>query len=387
MNTEEIHFNLHLVNFLIVSGILQSFILAGILFFKKSDYPLPGKLLSLTILAICMHLSYLMILDLNLDNQYPFSLWIPYSYLTAVGPLIFLYTKSLLNKQFRLTKVEIMLFLPVILEVALQVAQIIYSSINDVIYYNTPTDFILSPDIYIAGAISIFFYSRRSLKIIRTHEKWARRNFSDLKNLTLSWLYQLLFYHRALWLLWIPFAIVFSVFFRLQIQNFVLILIIYGLILGITYLTYWIGIEGLRRVSLVFFDSKDSPQNEIKTYDKIPPNEIKNHIDTIVNLMTTERLFLKENLSLRDLSNQMDIDPNLLSYILNAHVNKSFHEFVNTYRVNEVKNKLDQAKYKNHTLLAIALESGFNSKTSFNRVFKQITGMTPSQYQKSFRAK
>ena len=146
-----------------IDGARNTVYLAGsIHLMRKSDYPLPGKLLSLTILAVCMHLSYLMILDLNLDNQYPFSLWIPYSYLTAVGPLIFLYTKSLLNKQFRLTKVEIMLFLPVILEVVVQVAQIIYSSINDVIYYNTPTDFILSTGIYIASAISIFFYSRRS---------------------------------------------------------------------------------------------------------------------------------------------------------------------------------------------------------------------------------
>ena len=182
MNNEEIDFNLHIVNFLIISGILQSFILSGILFFKKTDYSLPSKLLSLTILAVNMQLAYLMILDLNLDNKYPNLLWIPYSYLTAIGPLIFLYTKSLLQKQSKVSKQEIMLFLPLAIELILQIIQIIYSGSRDIVYYNTPTDFVVTIIIYIASAISVFFYSRRSLKIINSHEKWAERNFSNLKD-------------------------------------------------------------------------------------------------------------------------------------------------------------------------------------------------------------
>ena len=201
----------------------------------------------------------------------------------------------------------------------------------------------------------------------------------------MSWLHKLLSNYRVLWLLWIPFVTVFLVFFRLQIQNFTLVLIIYALMLGITYLTYWIGIEGLRRIDPVFFHFKDSLPNKSKTYENISNHEIKSRVDTILQLMVRDQPYLNENLSLRDLSGQLGVDPNLLSYVLNTHIKKSFHEFINSYRVDEVKNKLGDPKYKNRTLLAIALESGFNSKTSFNRVFKQITGMTPSHYQKKFQ--
>ena len=197
MNNEALYFNLHLVNALIISGIVQNFVLSGILFFKKSDYPLPGKLLALTLLAVNMHLAYLMILDLNVDNRYPFSLWIPYSYLTAIGPLIMLYTKSLLDQRFRLTKRELLLFLPLLIEVMVQLAQIVYASTNGIVYYNTPTDFILSPLIYVTSAISIFYYSRRSLHLISRHEKWAKGHFSDVRAVTLSWLQQLLSRYRS----------------------------------------------------------------------------------------------------------------------------------------------------------------------------------------------
>jgi putative ABC transport system permease protein len=75
-------------------------------------------------------------------------------------------------------------------------------------------------------------------------------------------------------------------------------------------------------------------------------------------------------------------DPNLLSYILNSQLKMNFHDFVNQYRVEEAKNKLNDPRYAHLSLLGIGLESGFNSKTTFNRVFKQATGMTPTEYQK-----
>ena len=139
-----------------------------------------------------------MILDLNLDNRYPQLLRIPYSYLTAIGPLILLYTRSLLEKEFKISKQELILFLPVAVEFILQVTQITYSSINNILYYNTPADGIIAVLIYVFSAASTFYYSNRSLKTIRSHEKWVERNFSNSKGLTLAWLYKLLSYYRIL---------------------------------------------------------------------------------------------------------------------------------------------------------------------------------------------
>ena len=83
----------------------------------------------------------------------------------------------------------------------------------------------------------------------------------------------------------------------------------------------------------------------------------------------------------------IDKEPNLVSFIINKHLYQTFYELVNAYRINAVKEMLSQNKAENLTLLAIALECGFNSKTSFNRVFKEINGLTPSQYLKSISKK
>jgi len=382
LTSESIYFNLHPVNFLIISGILQGYFIATILFFRNTDRSLSNKLLSFTIIAVNLHLTYLMLLDLNLDNIYPHLLSVPYSHLTAIGPLLLLYTRSLLENQFILTKREALLFAPLTIEWLLQLLQIGYSMSHNIAYYNTPFDPTVSIVIYVCSAISVFYYLKRSLTIIDSHELWVKRNFSNLAKVTLSWLQKLLLYYRVLWLLWIPFAAVFLIFFRLQIQYFALILLIYLLMLAITYLTYWIGIEGVRKMDLPVLNSKSDPSIDNKTYSNIDEHQIVNHINSIRELMTVDRLYLNENLSLRDLADRLAIDPNQLSYILNTHLHKNFYEFINWYRVEEVKYKLSQPTHKHLTILGIALESGFNSKTSFNRVFKQLTGLTPSQYQK-----
>ncbi|TRX50645.1 AraC family transcriptional regulator [Fulvivirga sp. M361] len=381
MNNEEIYFNLHPVNFLIISGTLQVYVIAGILFFKRTDQSLSNKLLAATVLVVNLHITYLMLLDLNLDNMYPFLLWVPYSGLTAIGPFIFLYTKSLTTENFTISKKEWILFIPFTIELILQVFQITYSILNNSLYYNAPSDLIITAAIYAFATGSIFHYLRLSLQKINEHEKWALKNFSDLKEVTLAWLHRLITYYRIFWIFWIPFVAIFLLIFRFQLQYFALILIIYLLLLIITYLTYWIGIEGISRMNLVFLRQKTVPV-ESKSYANLSTQKIKLYIQKFESLMKDEELFLNESLNLREFSNQAEADPNLVSYILNTHLGKNFYEFINFYRIEEVKKKLNDPKYKHLTILALALQSGFNSKTSFNRIFKQTTGLTPSQFQK-----
>ncbi|MDN5214889.1 helix-turn-helix domain-containing protein [Fulvivirgaceae bacterium BMA12] len=379
MNGQEIYFNLNPVNFLIVSGILQIFIVSAVLFFRKDDQLHAGKLLAITLFIVGLHLTNLMLLDLNLDNMYPFLLWLPYSYLTAIGPLIFFYTKSRTENRFKISSKAWIHFVPVIIEWLLQVVQIIFSVKQDVIYYNTPTDFIISPIIYISAAISIFYYLKRSLAVIKNHEIWVLKNFSNVKEVTLAWLYKLIAYYRILWMLWIPVVIIFLLLFRFQLQYLGLVIIIYGLILSITYLTYWIGLEGLRRTNFIYITRRRLP-SENKSYTNLSEKEIKSHIAKVKQLMNDEKLYLNEHLNLRDFADKAAADPNLISYILNTHLHKNFYEFVNSYRIEEVKKKMNDPKYAHLKLMAIAYECGFNSKATFNRVFLKMEGVSPTAY-------
>jgi AraC-like DNA-binding protein len=373
-------FNLNPVNFFIISGLVQNFILAVILFFRQRDQPLANKLLSFTVVVVNLQLTYLMILDTNLDNLFPGLLWIPYSFLTAIGPLIYYYTRALTGARFHLPEIY-KHFIPAMIELGLQLIIIAYSIRHDQLYYNTPFYFYVAPMIYAAAAVSIFHYLRMSLKIIRNHENWVLKNYSNLKEITLKWLQKLIEYYRLLWIVWVPFVAIFLLFFRFQLQYFAVVLALYLLMLILTYLTFWIGLEGLGRTNLIVLKPEDR-KSENKNFGNLPDQVIQNIIKKMTDAMTIEKIYLNENLSLRDFALHLKADPNLLSYILNSQLNRNFHDFVNQYRVEEAKNKLNDPRYANLSLLGIGLESGFNSKTTFNRVFKQATGMTPTEYQK-----
>lgn len=381
MDSETIYFNLNPVNFFIISGLIQNFILAGILFFKHGDRPLANKLLSITIVIVNLHLAYLMVLDTNFDNFFPFLLWVPYSYLAAIGPLILFYTKALTDKGFTTPDIDAIHFIPVVVEVGLQVIMIAHSIWNNQLFYNTPFYFYVTPMIYSWTAGSIFYYLRLSLGIINNHEAWALRNFSNLKEITLIWLRKLIIYYRLLWIVWIPFVATFLLFFRFQLLYLGIVLTLYFLMLILVYLTLWIGLEGLRHDNFIFIKENER-KIENKNFSKLTPKEIQDYVEKIIRAMEKEKIFLDENLSLREFSSHVKADPNLISFILNNHMDSSFYNFVNRYRIEEVKNKLSDPAYKHLTLLGIALESGFNSKTTFNRAFKQVTGITPTQFQK-----
>lgn len=93
--------------------------------------------------------------------------------------------------------------------------------------------------------------------------------------------------------------------------------------------------------------------------------------------------YLNRNLTIGDLAEAIEVPAYQLSQVINGHLNQTFFELINSYRVNEVKQRFFEPRYSNLTLLGIAMECGFNSKASFNRIFKQLTNQTPTEYIKT----
>lgn len=107
---------------------------------------------------------------------------------------------------------------------------------------------------------------------------------------------------------------------------------------------------------------------------------IKNYLPKIITLMETEKLFLNPNLSLNKLAQEVNTTSGIVSSVLNNGLDTSFNDFVNKYRIEEVKNKLRTNDKNQFTLLALAKDSGFRSKTTFYRAFQKFTSQTPSIY-------
>lgn len=134
---------------------------------------------------------------------------------------------------------------------------------------------------------------------------------------------------------------------------------------------------------------KISPQNSILTTtstksnsSKLTPEEANQYAGKLYALMETEKMYLDPKLGLKDLAKSVGLHPNKLSWLLNETINKNFYEFVNNYRLKDFQEKAVNENNKHLSILGLALESGFNSKSVFNDFFKKVVGQTPKDWLK-----
>jgi AraC-like DNA-binding protein len=114
----------------------------------------------------------------------------------------------------------------------------------------------------------------------------------------------------------------------------------------------------------------------------IPDGNLLKYKSILHELMNAQKPYLDSELNLIKLAELVNMTPHQLSYIINTGFNANFFQFINTYRVEKAKELLLNEEMNKLSILGIAYESGFNSKTSFNTTFKKITGQTPSEYKK-----
>ncbi len=107
-------------------------------------------------------------------------------------------------------------------------------------------------------------------------------------------------------------------------------------------------------------------------------------VQKLLQYVETENPYQEAELTLAELSKRVNIPTHYLSQIINEKINQSFLEFINSYRVEAAKKMLASDKYEHYTIIAVAFEAGFNSKTAFYTAFKKFTDTTPSKYRKSF---
>ncbi|RMF04584.1 MAG: helix-turn-helix domain-containing protein [Bacteroidetes bacterium] len=131
------------------------------------------------------------------------------------------------------------------------------------------------------------------------------------------------------------------------------------------------------------------PELPQRRYKKslLAEDEIASYRERLTQLMDKEQLFLNPELSLRELANALDLPPNYLSQLLNEGFHQNFAEYINTYRLTAFQARVVDPKFQHLTLLGLAFECGFNSKTTFNTFFKKTTGQTPAAYRKAMRNK
>jgi AraC-like DNA-binding protein len=140
---------------------------------------------------------------------------------------------------------------------------------------------------------------------------------------------------------------------------------------------FFIGYNGIRQSAIVsVFKENEAIPTKFSQEEPVKDNE-QFYFDKIKQLVEEEKLYLNPKLSIKDIAERLKTNVNYVSRAINNKAENNFFEFINKYRVREYERVVILPEKANYTLLAIALECGFNSKASFNRIVKDTTGLTP----------
>lgn len=288
------------------------------------------------------------------------------SYGYLYGVLFYFYTLSLIYKDYRFTAKNWLHFLPFVVVSFLPLFQ-------------------LQLQLFVAIGLytSILIYLILSHYQIARYHQVVKNTQSNYDQIKLSWLRLVL----TIFSLTLFVDIIQFIADKCQAPHWfgevVGILVFVGLLVLVLAMVY----KGLRHPSL-FVGISESDVYPIVTKVKYAQENLTTsnsqvYLQKLEQYMQTAQPHFNPELSLQTLAQALDMTPRHLSQIINYHLEQNFADFINTHRIEAAKHRLKHPKDDKETILEVLYEVGFNSKSSFNAIFKKKTGMTPTQFKKS----
>ena len=220
---------------------------------------------------------------------------------------------------------------------------------------------------------SNFYYCFRSYQVVRLYQKEEKNNLSYVQQVT-SFLYVFLLAIGVFLFIWL------LSYINSYFDIFNLSFISYDMIwVSIPIFVYVVGFYSLKQPE-IFRVSLKKVTNKKVHKGRLEGTVLEKLKEELEHLMVQEKIYLDNNLTLRDLSEKLETSPNNVSWLLNNIHNCSFYDYVNQYRVKTFIEKVQKGEHQRHTLLALSLDSGFNSKSTFNKAFKTEMNDTPTNY-------
>jgi putative ABC transport system permease protein len=343
--------------------------------FAKRTNRAANRFLSLALTTMVLWLLWVLGRDIGLASYFPRWSRLPLRFSLAFGPLIFFYVMKITRPEYKFRRKDLLHFSPLLLELGAHVLEVRNSIITGTATYNTTLFHQLNPALQLLAFTSVAIYLYTSYRLVERFYNDIKFIGGDRHRYTLRWLHRSLIGFGALWLLWIPFTAADYFYYqhRLSIQAY------YPLYLLLAVTTIGMAVAA-------FFRQEAGALAETPSFLKLPlPAEMKQSGIWLKKAVKANLYYLDPDLSLSSLGEKLGLTTHELSRIINTVLKKSFNDFINEYRVAEVTRKMQDPAYDHLTLLGIAFESGFNSKTTFNRTFKQITGKSPVEYKNELK--
>lgn len=372
----EIYFSFY--HILIFIGIFQSLLLAYIFIFnkkfrKKANFSLAIALLFLSVAGF-NEISQ----DLELQKQYTYLRYFPLADLSIVCLGFYYFICFLLNPNYQFNKKDYWLISPVVILYVLRII-IYFLLLAKPSFLVTHKKAFLVYNIFFNYLPILYFVIvlQSSLKKVNTYHDQLFNNYSEIGGKDLFWLKNLIYFLLIFSVFW--FGVISSMFI-FQSRGWAFYLIWIAACLMMIWLGYFVI---LRRD--IFEIPVFEPINEQEIAKSLLSEKTDEHYTKLKKLMVTEKLYRDPQLNMDTLAQKTNLSNGYLSKIINQKEGKNFYDFVNTFRIKEVKAHLILPEYNHYSILGIGLEAGFKSKSTFNAVFKKMTGMTPSAYKKTIR--
>jgi len=355
-------------------GISQSFF-ALILVLTKKPFTIANRLMALWLSLICIEL-VIALLNSKVIEMYSFP-FVSFTY----GPLLYLYVKFMTQPERNFSWLALLHLIPFIVFLVVSVVFREIPLMKDLRSFFAPDRFISLRIIYgIVMFLSVTIYSTLTFIDIRRHQAYLKSILSYTSGMiTLNWLkvFSISFYLTFLILFMlgglnligdiIPFDPYFVVFTFITVFTYV-------------FSFYIISQPMIFGQEVKIMNGEDKKEIEKYTRSGLKDKQAEIYLEKLITFVEEKKPYLDRNLSIQDLSYSTGISRHHITQVLNERHKKNFFTFINEYRVKEVIARFNDPKNNNFTILAIAFDAGFNSKTTFNSIFKSQTGMTPSEF-------
>lgn len=357
-------------------GLIQGMVY-GLILFKSTAY---NKTANRILAIILFLLSYRLLVQImrlfglgHYDGWYYVMLDLSWIH----GALIYFYTQAQTQPGFRLQKKDWIHFLPLTIQVLFSIfvrLQNLYwdgtrESLTWLGYYGYVV-WMNNSTIYIVASILILFYTFQSRK--RLNALSDSFKISDSKIRWIKRIVHCFFVYFALVLLVLLIDLIVHQSANEGSYYYFTRFYYYPFFIGISILTYWIGLEGFAR--------RNDPEIIVKPQpDATDLDRLRIISQKLEKAMQNDKLYREQGLSLNGLADKLDTKPYLISRTLSEIYNKRFNDFINEYRVKEVQSLIQDSDNSKFTLLSLAMKAGFNSKSSFNRAIKKQLGISPSE--------
>jgi AraC-like DNA-binding protein len=258
------------------------------------------------------------------------------------------------------------------------------------------------------------YYYYQCWKLYKDYRKWIETEFSDTEKVSYRWFYNFIICHIL-------------VYIAIGINQIYLYTVKFGYdqmlleYISTLFLTYYISISGYAQARVrhvlyqpqafvqATFEGEEAEQFEdntaqietipkenavdspilkdvksedlkVKNKNSLSEDDLCTWKNKLLKVFEADKPYLNPELTLSDLAEKLKTNTSILSQVINSVFNKNFNDFINEYRVEAFKEKINTPQYAHYTMLAVAFDCGFNSKATFNRAFKKLTNLMPSEF-------